>query len=458
MKRIYIYLCLVLLPLGLSAQGFQLPKYEKFQLKNGLTVYLMEQHEVPMINVSLLINAGAIKDGDQAGIASVTAESWLYGTKKFTKEQIEEETDFIGASLGAYAGSEYAKLASSFASRDQDKMLEIIQEVVLNPSFNEEEFSKLKTRTLAELDQARESPRQVIGSYFNKLLFDAHVYGNVSSGTKSSIEKISMEDVKTFFADNYQSNEAALAIVGDFKTSDMKQKITKLFSNWKESSKKSPQVESPSLAFDESRVLLVNKLDARETTFLIGGKGVSRDNPDYVAIQVVNTVLGGRFTSWLNDALRVNSGLTYGARSGFANYRQAGTFSISSFTKNSTTVEAIDMALDVLDSLHQHGLNAQILESSKNYIKGGFPPDYETNNALSNLLTDMFFYGFDEGFINNFQKNVDGLTVEKSKEIIGKYFPKDKLQFVLVGKADEIREKVKKYGTLVEKDIKEDEF
>jgi predicted Zn-dependent peptidase len=116
------------------------------------------------------------------------------------------------------------------------------------------------------------------------------------------------------------------------------------------------------------------------------------------------------------------------------------------------------MALDVLDSLHQHGLNAQILESSKNYIKGGFPPDYETNNALSNLLTDMFFYGFDEGFINNFQKNVDGLTVEKSKEIIGKYFPKDKLQFVLVGKADEIREKVKKYGTLVEKDIKEDEF
>jgi len=204
--------------------------------------------------------------------------------------------------------------------------------------------------------------------------------------------------------------------------------------------------------------LLVNKGDARETTFLIGGKGVAYDNPDYIPVLVVNTILGGRFTSWLNDALRVNSGLTYGAGSRFSRYKQGGTFYISTFTKNSTTVPAIDMALQVLDSLHRSGLNQEILASAKAYVKGDFPPNYESAGALAGLLTDMFTYGFDENFINTFQTKVDGLTVAQANDIIAKYFPKDKLQFVLVGKADEIRDAVKKYGAITEKEIKDEGF
>ncbi|MGB4775601.1 MAG: insulinase family protein, partial [Daejeonella sp.] len=205
-------------------------------------------------------------------------------------------------------------------------------------------------------------------------------------------------------------------------------------------------------------VLLINKEDARETTLLIGGLGIRRDNPDYVAIEVVNTVFGGRFTSWLNDELRVNSGLTYGANSRFSSLKNSGTFAISTFTATKTTEAAIDKALEVLTKIHSSGIDNETLTSAKNYVKGQFPPRYETAGQLAGLLTQMFWYGFDESFINNFENNVDGLTSAKAKEIVNKYFPKDKLQFVLIGKSADIKKIAEKYGPVTEKQIKADGF
>jgi predicted Zn-dependent peptidase len=203
---------------------------------------------------------------------------------------------------------------------------------------------------------------------------------------------------------------------------------------------------------------LVNKEDARETTMYIGGKGISRDNPDYVAIQVINTVLGGRFTSWLNDELRVNSGLTYGASSRFSPLKNAGTFYVTTFTATKTTEPTIDKTLEVLKKIKDKGIDETTLTSAKNYVNGQFPPDYETSAQLAGLLTQMFWYGFDESFINNFQANVDGLTSAKAKEIIAKYFPADHLQFLFVGKASDIKSIVEKYGPVTVKEIKADGF
>jgi zinc protease len=458
MKHIFLIL-LVLLTLSVRAQNnFKVPPYEKFKLKNGLTVYLMEQHEVPLINVSAVFDAGSIHDGTRYGLASLTADALAFGTRKYTKEQIEEMTDFVGARLNSSAGKESSNVGMSFAVKDQDAMLDVLHQVLLYPVFNETEFAKHKQRTLLELTQQKESPRAVIGNYFNQFVFNEHPYATPGGGTRSTVEKLSVADVKAFYQSNYTTDRAAIAVVGDFKTADMKKKLTALFGGWKTAEAKMVKRAAPELSFDKSRVLLVNKADARETTFLIGGKGVDYNNPDYVPLMVVNTVLGGRFTSWLNDALRVNSGLTYGANSRFSRYRQGGTFYISTFTKNSTTVPAIDMALGVLDSLHRTGLNDEILASAKAYVKGDFPPDYESAGALARLLTDMFVYGFDENYINTFQSKVDGMTVAQANQIIRKYFPKENLQFVLIGKAEEIREQVKKYGTVTEKEIKSEGF
>ena len=453
-----LLLCLlIIVSSSLSAQGFKLPNYTTFKLSNGLTVSLMEQHDVPIISLSIILPAGAIYDNEKAGLASLTAISLKHGTTNFPKIKLDEELDFLGAKVETYATKEYAGLSSNFASKDRTKVLNIIKEIVLNPVFDAAEFEKEKSRLLVTLGQQKESPRSVIGPYFDTLLYGNHVYANVKNGNKTTIGKLTVMDVKDFYKTNYKPNEAAVCIVGDFNTKEMKTTITKLFSAWEKSSAKTDNLASKQIIVPtESRVLLVNKGDAKETTFYIGSPGVSRNNPDYVAIEVVNTLFGGRFTSMLNDELRVNSGLTYGAGSRFNNLKNGGSFYISTFTAAKTTEPAIDKALEVLKNLHAKGIDEKALASAKNYVKGQFPPDYETTEQLASLLSQMFWYNLDKSFIDNFEKNVDGLDLTKTNQIISKYFPKDKLQFVLIGKSEDIKKTAEKYGKVTEVEINDD--
>lgn len=455
-----VFVFLVVLFLGGHAftQSFKLPTYEKFTLKNGLTVYLMEHHEVPLIYVSVVFPGGAVKDNGKYGLASLTADGLLFGTKNYTKKQIEEKLDYMGASYSTYAGQETASVFMSFLNSDQDSVFPILKEIIMYPVFDQKEFEKRKKRLLLQLQLAKERPAAVMSSYSRRFLYGDHVYGNPISGTRSAVKKISLDDLKVFYQDNYKPDASAIAVVGDFKTSKMKAAIKKLFKNWRSKGKSPEMQQKPPAAFKKSRLLLVNKEDATETRFMIGTWGIKRSNPDYVAIQVVNTILGGRFTSWLNDELRVNAGLTYGAFSYFSTFKTSGTFFISSYTRTAKTVKAIDLALEVMGRLHAKGIDQKTLSSAKNYIKGQYPPRYETAGSLAGLLTSMFTYGFDESFINDFQENVDSMTVEKTREIIKKYFPKDNLQFVLIGKTSEIRDKVKKYGEIIDKEIKADGF
>lgn len=453
----FVLCLLIIVSSTLSAQGFKLPNYTTFKLPNGLTVSLMEQHDVPIISVSAILPAGAIYDQEKAGLASLTAISLKHGTKNFPKTKLDEELDFLGANVDTYATKEYAGLSSNFASKDKAKVLNIIQEIMLNPVFDTAEFEKEKSRLLVSLAQQKESPKSVIGPYFDVLLYGNHVYANVKNGNKSTVGKLTANDVKDFYKTNYKPNEASISIVGDFNTNEMKATITKLFSGWEKSSAKIDNLASkPIILPTENRVLLVNKGDAKETTFYIGSPGVSRNNPDYVAIEVVNTLFGGRFTSMLNDELRVNSGLTYGAGSRFNNLKNGGSFYISTFTASKTTEPAIDKALEVLKNLHAKGIDEKALASAKNYVKGQFPPNYETTEQLATLLSQIFWYNFDKSFINDFEKNVDGLDLARANQIIAKYFPKDKMQFVLIGKSEDIKKIAEKYGKVTEVEISDD--
>jgi predicted Zn-dependent peptidase len=456
-KLNYILVILIaFVSVTVTAQDYKLPPYQKFTLPNGLTVYLMEQHEVPMISVSAILPAGAIYDREKAGLASLTATSLKHGTKNFPKNKLDEELDFIGASVNTYASKEAAGLSAEFASKDKETVLRIIQELLMQPTFDAAEFEKEKRRTLVRLEQAKESPRSVIGSYFDKFLYGDHVYGNMVSGTVSSVSALTPEDVQQFYRSNYIPNGAAIAVAGDFDSKEMKATVTTLFAGWKKGTAQANLASKAITKPSANRVLLVNKNDAKETTFYIGAPGISRNNPDYVAIDVINTLFGGRFTSMLNDELRVNTGLTYGAGSRFSPLKNGGSFYITTFTATKNTEAAIDTALSVLKRLHKNGIDEQALTSARNYVKGQFPPDYETSGQLASLLTQMFWYGFNESFINNFQKNVDGLTLDKAKQIIEKYFPQDKLQFIMVGKSADIKKIAEKYGPVTEVEIAEE--
>lgn len=458
-RTILLVLVIIVATLSSNAQSsFKLPAYQKFKLKNGLTVYLMEQHEVPTISVSAILPAGAVYDGDKSGLATLTAGGLTYGTKNLSKAEIEAQIDFLGASLNTYATKESANVDVKFAKKDQDEILNILKEVLVYPVFDGQEFAKEKARYLQQLERATESPKNVIENFWDHFIYGNHPYGNPTGGKIASVYKIEAADLKSFYKDNYHPNTAAIAIVGDFDAKEMQNKITKIFADWKKGESKNVAIVAASPIPAIPRVLLVNKDDARETTMFIGGKGVQRGSPDEVAIKVINTALGGRFTSWLNDELRVNSGLTYGARSVFNSFKNSGTFYVSTFTATKTTKPTIDKSVEVLQRLKKNGIDEKTLTSAKNYVKGQFPPEYETSEQLAGLLSQMFFYGFDEGYVNNFEANVDGLNTAKVKGIIEKYFPSEELQFLFIGKSADIKNTVSGYGQLIEKDIKNGDF
>ncbi len=237
----------------------------------------------------------------------------------------------------------------------------------------------------------------------------------------------------------------------------MRQELSTLLADWPRTRTVLPQPAALPVP-TEARVLLVDKPDASEATFYIGGPGVAVTNEDRVGLQVVNTILGGRFTSWLNDELRVNAGLTYGARSGFISYASGGLFRITTFTRTATTFEAIDLALKTYNRLWDQGIDAETLASAKAYVKGQFPPRYETSGQLAGLLGQMQFYGYDESFINDFETRVNSLTVAGTRRLIDTYFPHDNLQFVVIGKGEAIRDGLTKYGAVTEVEIQRNGF
>jgi predicted Zn-dependent peptidase len=455
---IYSFIILIILS-SVSFAQFKLPEYETVNLDNGLTVYLMEKKDVPLISFSAVFDGGVIKDGTTSGIASFTAEALRFGTTNYSKSQIDSLFNFYGSNISTYANADYSGLYTQFMKGDIEKLFPIIKEIVLAPTFPDDEIEKRKQRWIAELDQAKESPRSVVSSYFNKHIFGDSPYGNPVDGTKTGISSISDAKIKEFYQTNYRPESSAIAVVGDFNSSDMKKLIQNYFGVWKNNSPpKLSDLMIVNTPFNNTAVYLINKENATETTFLIGSFGITMSNEDQTQLDVINTILGGRFTSWLNDELRVNAGLTYGARSRFARYKITGTFYISTFTATENTEAAIDLALKTYDRLFEKGIDEETLLSAKNYVKGQFPPDYETAGSLAGFMTQKYIYGLDDSIINNFENEVNELTIEKANELIKKYFPKDDLQFVMIGKADEIKDKVSKYGNITEKNIEEDEY
>jgi len=459
----YIHTIILVLILGSTVFAqFKLPEYETVTLENGLTVYLMEKKDVPLISFSAVFDGGVTKDGTTSGLASFTAEALRFGTINYSKSQIDSIFNFYGSNINTSAGMDYSGLYTQFMKANTEVLLPIVREIIMNPTFPDEEIQKRKQRWIAEIDQAKESPRYVIGSYFNKHIFgDNHYpsYGNPGLGTKVGIETITYEKVMQFYDYTYFPQSSAIAIVGDFNSSEMKNIIEEYFGGWKKNkSEATIHMDMTLKPFENSSVYLINKDNASETTFRIGGYGITMSNPDQIQLEVINTILGGRFTSWLNDELRVNAGLTYGAGSRFAQYKYSGTFYIGTFTATQNTEAAIDLALKTYDRLFEQGIDEETLQSAKNYVKGQFPPDYESMGSLAGFLTQKYVYGLDDSIINNFEEEVNGLTLERAGELITKYFPKENLQFVMIGKADEIRNIVSKYGKVTERNIDKDGY
>jgi predicted Zn-dependent peptidase len=446
----------VILAMGLAASaaaqagGLKLPPYKKVRLKNGMTLLLMERHTVPLVDFSVIVRTGAAADAaGKEGQASMAANLLRKGTGTRTADQFSSELDFIGGQFFVSVTQDDSSIFAEFVKKDMSKGLELLADVIQNPAFPQDEFSKLLKQRLDGLKSSKDQAQAVIGAYFNAYLYGRHPYGRPINGDERSLAGLTRDDVQKFYQTFYTPGNIILAVAGDLSAAEMEKMISEKFGTW-------PSRQAPATSVAEvapvtgKRLLLIDKPDSTQTYYRIGNIGITRTNPDRVYLDVVNTLFGGRFTSMLNSELRIKSGLTYGAGSFFDQRKNRGPFVIATFTKNATTAQAIDKTLEVLQRLHEKGITEEELRSAKNYILGQFPPTIETSGQLAGLLAELEFYGLDEREINDFTTKINAMTVADAQRVIKQYYPLDNLVFVMIGKASEIGEVVKKYAPKID--------
>jgi zinc protease len=428
-----------------GAQTLKLPPHEKIVLKNGLTLLLLEKHGVPIVDFAAIVKGGSVADpAGQEGLASVTAGLLRKGTTKRSAQQFAADLDFIGAEFGADASTDYSAISSEFLAKDVDKGLDLFSDALLHPAFAPAEVDKLLAQEIDGIKAAKDEAQSVALNYYYGYLFGKHPYGRPGGGDELSLARIKRDTITKFYETNYAPGNTILAIAGEFNSAQMRAKIEQALGGWTAKPAALPAVPAP-LPVKGKKLLLVDKPDSTQTFFVFGNVGTAENDPDRVAIRVVNTIFGGRFTSELNEALRVESGLTYGAAAFFDSRKEPGAFAIYSYTKNESTVQAIDLALQVLAKLHREGVSAEQLASAKSYIKGQFPPSIETSEQLAKRIAANEFYGLDDDEINKLEERIDAVTPELAKQVIAKHFPEDNLVFMLIGKASEIAAGVKRY-------------
>jgi zinc protease len=447
-KKCSLFLLLLVLtsPAALFAQSIHIPPHEKVVFKNGLTVLLLEKHGVPIVNFAALVKTGSAADPPgEEGLASITAQLLRKGTQKRTAQQFAADTDFTGGSIETDASADFSSVSGEFLNKDLARGLDLYSDALLHPVFPQPEVDKLLAQSLDGVRAAKDEARSVLGTYYDAYLYNGNGYGRSADGDEISLTKIRRDAIVKFYESYYAPGNILLAVAGDFQTAEMKQKLEEVFGQWP--SKSVTPVKIPVLPPVKGRkLLLVDKPDATQTYFAIGNVATAAGDPDRVAIRLVNTVFGGRFTSLLNEALRVESGLTYGAISAFDPRKAPGPFGIYSYTKNESTAQAIDMALQVLQKLHKQGITAEELASAKSYIKGQFPPSIETSRQLAQIIAINEFYGLDDREIDDLEARIDAVTPAIAQQVIQKHFPSENLVFTLIGKSSEVSAAVQKFA------------
>ena len=438
------------LPAAAQSSGLHLPPVKKVQFSNGMTVWMVERHELPLVDFSVVIKAGSVADpAGNEGTASLTAALLRKGAGARTADQFSADLDFIGGRFAANAGADTTTLSAEFMSKDLTRGLELLSDALLHPAFPAEEFTKLQKQRLDAVHASRDSAQAVIGAYFNAYLYGNHPYARPVGGDENSLAAITRDSVEKFYAASYSPKNTILVVVGDFRAGAMEALLREKFGSWIAAGSRAENVAA-SAPFQGKKLLLVDKPDSTQTYFQIGNVGIARNNPDRIAIQLVNTLFGGRFTSMLNEELRVKTGLSYGASSSFTQMRAPGPFRMSSYTRNATTERALDLALATLARLHEQGVTAEELASAKNFVKGQFPDSVETSEQLGARLAELAYYGLDESELTEFAAKIDAVTLDDARRVIRQYFPQENLVFVVVGKASEIGSVVKKYAPHVD--------
>lgn len=447
-------LSLLVASLLVSAQtvGVRVPAHERYQLPNGLTVILVPKPEVPLIAFSAALRGGGLADpAGKAGVASLTAGLLEKGAGKRSAFEFADAVAGVGGSFGTGAGTESLSVGGQFLSRDRALMIELLADALLRPTLAAAEFDKLREREIELIKAAKDSdPSSLTTAYGRASLFAGHPYGNPLNGSERSLAAITHDDVVAYHRTQFGADRTTLVFAGDIDVAWLKKAIAKAFGKWGRASAPLPALAAvPRVA--GRRVLLVDSPGAVQAYFWVANVGVDRRYAGRPALDLVNTLYGGRFTSILNTELRIKSGLSYGANSSFMRGTVPGEFAIRSFVLTENTGKALDLALQTLADLKRGELAPEMLESSRAYVLGQFPTRLETASHWAATLADLEMYRLPTTYISDYGAQVQAVTLADTQAVIAEAFPQpDNVLIVVIGDAAKLRDELKRFGSITE--------
>jgi predicted Zn-dependent peptidase len=417
------------------APSLKLPAIQKQKLSNGLAVWIVEHHEVPLAQVNLIVRSGSAADPiGKYGVGSLTAAMLDEGAGTRSALDLADALEFLGANLATSSSFDYSAIRLSVPVSKLVDALPLMADVSLRPTFPANELDRLKKERLTGLLQARDNPAALIQFAFPRVIFGpTHRYGTPANGLPPAIEAFTVGDLQTFYRAHYRPDNATLLVVGDVTAASAMPMIEKAFGAWKADGMAPLVAEVPNAPQLKSRqVYIVDKPEAAQSQIRIGWMGVPRSTADYAGLQVLNTILGGSFTSRLNQNLREEHGYTYGANSAFDMRRSAGPFLAAAGVQTDKTAESIKEFFNELDRIGTP-VPEDELKKAKNYVALGFPGEFETTGDLARKLEELVVYELPDDTFAKFVGAVTNVTASDLQKLSARYIQPDKMAVVVVG-------------------------
>jgi zinc protease len=422
------------------------PEIWKAKLTNGIEVYGIQNKELPLVEISLVINGGVSQDNiSLPGVANMVASVLPQGTKNRTPEELEEEIELLGSNINMYAAREELSMSGSALSRNFEKTIALMKEILVEPRWDTSEFAMAQSRTENSIIQAEAQPRSVASLYFNKLLYGtANIFGYSPRGTRESIGKITMNDLKSYYKNNFSPAVTKIQIAGNVSKEQVLAALKPLENEWNAKEVKMNNFPVPPNP-EKSQIYFIDIPGSRQSVIYIGYLALSRNNPDYVKADFINYRLGGAFTSILNQILREEKGFTYGASSYFQEMKVIAPFVASTSVRSDATLESVKIFKDEMEK-YRSGISENDLQFIKNCMIRSNALRFETNGSLVGMLSTMSKYGFPDDFIKQEENIVRNITLEEHKAITDKYIIPGKMYYVIVGDAATQMKPLEKIG------------
>lgn len=431
------------LPEPATPRPINIGDYETFELKNGLKVFIIENHKLPRVSFNLLVDREPLLEEDKVGYLSMVGQMMMRGTETRTKEQLDEEIDFIGASV--FAGS--SNVFASGLSKYQEKILELMTDVAFNPTFPEEELEKIRKQTLSGLASAKDDPNAIARNLNQAIVYGKdHPYGEIQ--TEETTNNITVDDLKNYHATYFKPNISYLAIVGDVDPKQMKKMVKTYFGSWEEGEVPMPAYETPQ-APEKTRVGLVNRSASVQSVINITYPvKLPVGSDDAIKVRVMNQILGGGFSGKLNMNLREDKGYTYGSRSSLSSDELVSRFNASADVRNEVTDSAIVQMIYEIEQMRSGEISEEELELAKNSISGSFSRSLEQPQTVANFALNIAIYDLPEDYYNTYLQKVQAVTIDDVKATAMKYLKPESTYINVVGKASEVADKLKAFGEL----------